>query len=262
MNLDKRELILESIIEAYLESNDPIGSSELGSRMEEAIPASTIRVYFKKLSEIGAITQLHISSGRIPTAMAMNYYWNQKLDFKDKIKIKDAEVLSYYLEEFDIYCMILGKMDLKLNSVSNLNDKFILMDFDEECLAIKFNPKIENLLANLLGTSLKDLKQISAQVGLSELRMKINEFQKSLIYFQDNEKIIFDIYQDYRIKELLNPDFERKFKGNLAFEPLFDEGFMGLKFDVNFEGKDATMICAGSIYNDYEKFLKNIKEVA
>ena len=48
MKVDKRDLILESIIHAYLEANEPIGSSELGMRMNVSIPASTIRVYFKK----------------------------------------------------------------------------------------------------------------------------------------------------------------------------------------------------------------------
>ena len=68
---NKRDLILNSIIEAYLQDNMPIGSNELGSRMSAAIPASTIRVYFKKLSDEGEITKLHISGGRIPTIASL-----------------------------------------------------------------------------------------------------------------------------------------------------------------------------------------------
>ena len=52
IKVSKRDLILDSIIQAYLSDNAPIGSSELGSRMGMSIPASTIRVYFKKLSEV------------------------------------------------------------------------------------------------------------------------------------------------------------------------------------------------------------------
>ena len=44
IKVSKRDLILDSIIQAYLSDNAPIGSSELGSRMAMSIPASTIRV--------------------------------------------------------------------------------------------------------------------------------------------------------------------------------------------------------------------------
>ena len=37
MKTNKRDLILESIISAYLDSNTPIGSSELGERMGVAM---------------------------------------------------------------------------------------------------------------------------------------------------------------------------------------------------------------------------------
>ena len=48
MKINKRDLILNYIIEAYLDENTPIGSVDLGLRMDGLIPASTIRVYFKK----------------------------------------------------------------------------------------------------------------------------------------------------------------------------------------------------------------------
>lgn len=47
MKINKRDAILQSIIDAYLVDNSPIGSTELMVRMDEPIPASTIRVYFK-----------------------------------------------------------------------------------------------------------------------------------------------------------------------------------------------------------------------
>ena len=60
MKIDKRDIILQSIIQAYLEQNTPVGSSVLESKIADIfsqnIPASTIRVYFKRLSDEGAIT--------------------------------------------------------------------------------------------------------------------------------------------------------------------------------------------------------------
>lgn len=262
MNTDKRDLILESIIQAYLKINEPIGSSELCSRMSLNIPASTVRVYFKKLSDEGAITQLHISGGRIPTATTMNYYWREKLDFSSNLVIKNLDLLSFLVYDFGIYCMIFGDEKLTLNSVINVKNKFLLLDFKEESLSIRFNSKIEKFLNNLIGIDINELEKISAQVGLSELRAKIKEFKRSQIYFQENEKVAFEMFNDNRIKTILDPSFAQYFKSNLVYEPLFESGFMGIKTNVDFIGKPAVMICAGSVYNDYEKFLNHIKEVA
>lgn len=262
MKVDKRDLILESIIHAYLEANEPIGSSELGMRMNVSIPASTIRVYFKKLSDEGAITQLHISGGRIPTASAMELYWQNRLEFSSAISINNSDLLNFLVYENGIYCMIFGNQKLFLKEVLNLKDRFLILDFDIQSISIKFSSKVEKFLNNLVGTSLDELDHISMQVGLSELRAKIKALKRSEILFQENEKVAFEICKDDNIKAILDPSFGANFKGNLAFSPLFPTGYMGLKADVIYEGKPAMMLCASSVYSDYEKFLNILKEAA
>ena len=46
MKINKRDLILDYIIESYLRTNLPIGSTELGLQMQELIPASTSRKWW------------------------------------------------------------------------------------------------------------------------------------------------------------------------------------------------------------------------
>lgn len=266
MKIDKRDLILQGIISTYLEQNEPVGSSVLCEKLsqifKESIPASTIRVYFKRLSDEGAITQLHISGGRIPTTHAMKYYWLSKLDLSKNISIKADEVLNFLVYNFDIYCMIFGANNPKFTKLHNINDKFLLLELENESFSISYSTKIEKFLKNLLGISLDELEIISIQVGLSQLRAKIKEFKRSLIYFQENEKMAFNMFGDERIKIALDPIFAHSFKSELAFAPLFDEGYMGFIKGIEFMGKEATMICAGSVYSDYEKFLNTIKEAS
>ncbi|ARR00746.1 MULTISPECIES: HrcA family transcriptional regulator [Campylobacter] len=262
MKVDKRDLILESIIHAYLEANEPIGSSELGMRMNIAIPASTIRVYFKKLSDEGAITQLHISGGRIPTASAMEIYWQNRLKFSPILSINNIDLLNFLVYKNDIYCMIFENQKLFLKDVLNLKDRFLVLDFNTQSISIKFSSKVEKFLSNLIGVSLEELDHISMQVGLSELRVKIKALKREEILFQENEKIAFEICKDDSIKAILDPSFGNNFNGNLAFSPLFSTGYMGLKTDVIYQGKPAIMLCASSVYSDYEKFLSMLKEAA
>lgn len=262
MKINKRDLILDYIIEAYLSDNAPIGSVDLGIRMDGLIPASTIRVYFKKLSDEGAIKQLHISSGRVPTISTMKIYWEKKLDFSKDIVIFDDENLSEVLNEFKIYCMIFTSDDSILEEVINYRDRFIILNFDKDELVLKFSDKVYQFLLNLIGAELKELEKISIQVGLSELRTKIKELKRSKIKFMANEVIAYEIFKDERFKLLLEPTITTIFNKNILFTSPFENGYMGIKRDIKYHDLDATMLCAGSVYEDYEKFFNKLTEAA
>ena len=262
MKTNKRDLILESIISAYLDSNTPIGSSELGERMGVAMSASTIRIYFKRLSDEGALKQLHVSGGRIPTVATMQDYWRARLDFDDEIIIDEGRNLEAVLEDFEIYCMIFSAENEALSEVINHNGRFIILVFGGDEVILKYDLRIFKFLSNLIGISLGDLELASMQIGLRELSTKIRELKNSKIEFLCNEVVAYKIFKDERFKILLNPSIAVNFTKNLIFAPYFEHGFMGIKCPVKFEGKDATMICAGSVYEDYEKFFNYAKGVA
>ena len=262
MKTNKRDLILESIISAYLDSNTPIGSSELGERMGVAMSASTIRIYFKRLSDEGALKQLHVSGGRIPTVVTMQDYWRARLDFDDEIVIDEGRNLEAVLEDFEIYCMIFSAENEALSEVINHDDRFIILVFGGDEVILKYDLRIFKFLSNLIGISLGDLELASMQIGLRELSTKIRELKNSKIEFLCNEVVAYKIFKDERFKILLNPSIAVNFTKNLIFAPYFEHGFMGIKCPVKFEGKDATMICAGSVYEDYEKFFNYAKGVA
>lgn len=262
MKTNKRDLILESIISAYLDSNTPIGSSELGERMGVAMSASTIRIYFKRLSDEGALKQLHVSGGRIPTVATMQDYWRARLDFDDEIVIDEGRNLEAVLEDFEIYCMIFSAENEALSEVIKHDDRFIILVFGGDEVILKYDLRIFKFLSNLMGISLGDLELASMQIGLRELSTKIRELKNSKIEFLCNEVVAYKIFKDERFKILLNPSIAVNFTKNLIFAPYFEHGFMGIKCPVKFEGKDATMICAGSVYEDYEKFFNYAKGVA
>jgi len=258
IKVSKRDLILDSIIQAYLSDNAPIGSSELGSRMAMSIPASTIRVYFKKLSDEGAITQFHVSGGRIPTAATMRDYWRTRLNFDETLDIANPNLLKLLSNKLEIYAMVFESKTQTLNEVLNLNNRFLILSFSEDEIALKFNSKVEKFLSNLIGIDLDRLELTCMQVGLNELRNKIAELKRTKIRFLENEKIALEIFGE-SFKNALSPSFEMVFDSNLVF---FGENYLGMKLGVNFEGKEAKMLCAGSIYNDYERFLNNLKDAA
>lgn len=262
MKIDKRELILNYIIEAYLDANEPIGSAELGLRMDGLIPASTIRVYFKKLSDSGALRQLHVSGGRIPTVKAMKRYWQKKLGFEEEVLIKSSQNLSKILENFNIYCMISRVNVETLEEVINYSHRYIILNFKTTEFILKFDEKVFDFLLNLVGITIDELDIVCSQVGLSELRLKLALFKRSKMLFSANKTLAYEIYKDGRFELLLDPNFALHMSEGLMFEPLFDPSFMGVKKEVKFEGISGTMVCAGSVYEDWEKFFDIVMEAA
>lgn len=236
---DKKDLILDSIIQTYLLDNVPIGLNELNSNL--CIPASTIRVYLKRLSDEGLITQLHISSGRILTILTMQNYWQSfwKKEQDQDINIKSENFLKELSKEFEIYCLVYGGRSLVLKEV---------LEFKEE-LALKHEKEARNFLQSLIGFDLFTIEKIAS-------------LRQNLIYYRSNEERVYQIYQNDEFVKLLDCGVHRYFKESLEFEPLFKESFMGLKVDAQFLGEDVNIILAGSVYTDYKKILQYIKEAA
>ncbi|EEP3708032.1 HrcA family transcriptional regulator [Campylobacter jejuni] len=236
---DKKDLILDSIIQTYLLDNVPIGSNELNSNL--CIPASTIRIYLKRLSDEGLITQLHISSGRILTILTMQNYWQSfwKKEQDQDINIKSENFLKELSKEFEIYCLVYGGRSLVLKEV---------LEFKEE-LALKHEKEAWNFLQSLIGFDLFTIEKIAS-------------LRQNLIYYRSNEERVYQIYQNDEFVKLLDCGVHRYFKESLEFEPLFKESFMGLKVDTQFLGEDVNIILAGSVYTDYKKILQYIKEAA
>lgn len=102
--IDKKEFLLQSIIKAYIEHLEPIGSTQLKSMYDITFSPATIRGYFKKLGDEGYLAQEHISSGRTPTNEALKQYWKSKLNFKiDGVNLR---ALEYYASKIGLSVFI------------------------------------------------------------------------------------------------------------------------------------------------------------
>ncbi len=73
MNIRSRQ-ILEAIIEDYICTAEPIGSSAIRSRHGMSLSTATIRTVMADLEEMGFLASPHTSAGRIPTDKAYRFY--------------------------------------------------------------------------------------------------------------------------------------------------------------------------------------------
>ncbi|HEX7400790.1 MAG TPA: heat-inducible transcriptional repressor HrcA [candidate division Zixibacteria bacterium] len=74
-NLSEREkLILQSLIDYYVTTAEPVGSRAVAQKFSLGISPATIRNTMQDLEEMGLVTQPHTSAGRIPTDKGYRVY--------------------------------------------------------------------------------------------------------------------------------------------------------------------------------------------
>ncbi len=102
----REKAVLLALVELYLKTGKPIGSSALlNEDLPGDISSATVRNYFAKLEEEGFLEQLHTSGGRVPTSRAYRFYVDnlEKPDFHPQINelqalSKETRALASFLE--------------------------------------------------------------------------------------------------------------------------------------------------------------------
>ena len=88
--IDKRkEKILETIVEEYVQSAEPVGSKYIAHKYDLGISSATVRNDMAFLEDVGYLEQPHKSAGRIPTDKGYRHYVD-KFSQSGKIS-KDTE---------------------------------------------------------------------------------------------------------------------------------------------------------------------------
>ena len=71
---ERQQQILAYIIRHYVEAGLPVGSRTLVDDYTLDVSSATVRNEMGLLTELGYITQLHTSAGRIPTEKGYRYF--------------------------------------------------------------------------------------------------------------------------------------------------------------------------------------------
>lgn len=257
--MTKRDLILEAIIQEYLSSGEPIGSSELQKCMDIEISPSTIRIYLNKLSQEGALVQLHVSSGRVPTNDALVQYWRDKLNTSRALEIESIEKLQDSVNEYGLFCVAQKSSREYLKEVIEVSGRFLIITFDTKEVVLKHSEQVNRFLSNLIGSEMRELKNISAQVGLYELYDKLHQILSTDPILSVGESQLYEIAKEQNdgsfVEQLLDYEFSFGLKEGVYFDGFVPSGCLAVKQLATIEDEDASLFCFGGIGSDFEGFL-------
>jgi heat-inducible transcriptional repressor len=95
---DRKQRILQAIIDDYIESGEPVGSKTVAQKYGIGLSSATIRNEMTVLEEQGYITQPHTSAGRIPSERGFRLYIDELLS-KKPISPEDARLVNNILDD-------------------------------------------------------------------------------------------------------------------------------------------------------------------
>ncbi len=86
--------ILKSVVEEFIDTAEPVGSSTLEKKYNLDVSPATIRTEMSKLTQLGYLKKPHPSAGRMPTSMGLKYYVRnlmapEKLSVAQEVGVKE-----------------------------------------------------------------------------------------------------------------------------------------------------------------------------
>ena len=101
--IDERKIkILQSIVNDYILTGEPIGSRTIAKKYDLGISSATIRNEMADLEEMGYLEQPHTSSGRIPSSKGYRLYVDKLME-EEQLTLEEQLMIKNYLLDVAFY---------------------------------------------------------------------------------------------------------------------------------------------------------------
>ncbi|NPA12070.1 MAG: hypothetical protein GXO62_07495 [Epsilonproteobacteria bacterium] len=229
----RAEEVLDNLIRCYLKFQEPISSAKLKELSMYSFSPSSIRGYFQELQKRGLIQKVHNSGGSYPSKKAMHIFWKKNLR-PFKLNLDSLEKKSRELEIAIIVKMFENQL---LKEVHNYNHKFIILEFEKNEIALRYDEKLYHLFKDLKFLDLETLYNVLQKLSLYS---ELNKIQTLYKYLYFNRKMLYNLDS---LKNELKPC---KFENGLNFF----EDYLSYRFSYTDE-KMYEVVIIGDIYSDF-----------
>lgn len=173
---DRKAAILRAVVEGYISTNQPVGSSNVVQDSSLSVSPATVRAEMVALEESGYLHQPHTSAGRIPTEKGYRYFVDTLMQPYQLAKAESTQVASF----FDT---VHGELERLLREtsafVADLTDYTALVvgpdpHRDTTILAVNLVRLAEDsvLVVVVFSTSAIERRQVSCDSALTQEQME------------------------------------------------------------------------------------------
>ena len=196
--------ILEAIIEDYIATAEPVGSSAVARRHAMPVSSATVRNVMASLEELGLLASPHTSAGRIPTDKGFRFYVDSLVGVRTISHSEKKEILKRCRETGGNLTDLLREASRTLSSLSNYTGFVVAPRFASATFRqIEFialgGRRILAILVTCSGAVQNRIIEVSQDYVPEDLvRMSnyLNSTLEGLSISQVREKIIAEMEQD------------------------------------------------------------------
>ncbi|MFI3252140.1 MAG: heat-inducible transcriptional repressor HrcA [bacterium] len=206
---NRQNLILKTIIEEYVDSNEPVGSKQLTEKPHLAFSSATIRYDMAYLEEVGLLTKTHTSSGRIPSEEGYRYYVENFVTRNNEVieqfplidqlfnntSLQKEELLEQAINlvsDMTSYMTVASSTQLEHSKIMKI-DLVKISESQAVMLVVTNQGHVENIKLNIPNYSFEDL-----QLAVTTLDKLLNDK-----YISDISEILSDEKVKNNIKEYI-----------------------------------------------------------
>ena len=228
---ERKKKILQYVVDDYIDTAVPVSSKSLTERHLKDISSATVRNELSALEELGYLTQLHTSSGRIPSAEAYKLYVSD-LMVKEKLSEKDLDYIKkIFLEKADNLEEVIKNTTKVISELTQYTSVGLpSKDGGERIESIKFFRFKKNSALVLIVTEHRLLKD-----NFIEIAESMTDEQLS-----DAEKVLDNMFRGKSFGEICNlkPELEDNF---LGYKNIFLNVIEALKVYMSAKDEDVIM---------------------
>ena len=168
---ERKKKILQHVVDDYIETATPVSSKSLTEKHLSNLSSATVRNELSALEELGYLTQLHTSSGRVPSAEAYKLYVSD-LMVKDKLSEEEIDYIKkIFLEKADNLEEVIKNTTKVISELTSYTSVGVVTpDVDEKINMIKFFRYKPDTALVLIVTERRLLKDnyINVHEGMTE----------------------------------------------------------------------------------------------
>ena len=90
---ERKKKILSAVVEAYIQTAEPVGSKAIAESGNLDISSATIRNEMAELTAMGYLEQPHTSAGRVPSPAGYRLYVNELMD-RQRLSLEETEAIN------------------------------------------------------------------------------------------------------------------------------------------------------------------------
>jgi len=196
--------ILEAIVEDYIATAEPVGSSAVARRHALTLSSATVRSVMANLEELGLLTSPHTSSGRIPTEKAYRFYVDSLVALRQISRDEKKQIIRRCRQAGTGLMDILKETSRTLSCLSNYMGIVIAPSFTADVFRhIEFirlgARKLLAILVSQNGSVQNRLVETDEDFSAEDLiRMGnyLNELMQGLTISQARERILEEMLKD------------------------------------------------------------------